>query len=269
MKPVDPLDPPLTTGAPAASPQGRLGAIFVLAPLRTLGILGQIIHGLWLTRVAYVDRPADQRDDVVRQWSARTLRVLGIRLVVHNQARPGAKLVVANHVSWLDIVALNSVVPSRFVSKAEVSHWPMVGRLVTAAGTLYLQRERRRDAMRVLGLMSTALGEGYTVAVFPEGTTGDGRHLLHFHGNMLQSAIDAKVPVQPVAIRYSEPGHPISPSAAFAGETTLLQSIWRVITARGLTVHLHILPLQAVDHAERRALAELLQTTIDQQLNSM
>ncbi|MES2091831.1 MAG: lysophospholipid acyltransferase family protein [Pseudomonadota bacterium] len=239
----------------------------VLAPWRIFGVLTHLVRGLWLARVPYVDRRADQRDDAVRGWSLQMLKILGIRLVVEGQARPGAKLVVSNHVSWLDIVAINSVIPSRFVSKAEVSHWPLVGAMVTAAGTLYLQRERRRDAVRVLGLMSQALRDGYTVAVFPEGTTGDGHQLLHFHANMLQSAIDAKTPVQPVALRYSEPGHGVSPSTAFVGDTTLMQSLWQVITARGLTVQLRILPLQAADHADRRALAEILRQQIDQQLN--
>lgn len=246
---------------------GRLWAILVLAPWRVVGVLLHLVRGLWLARVPYVDRHVDQRDDAVRGWSLQMLKILGIRLVVEGQARPGAKLVVSNHVSWLDIVAINSVVPSRFVSKAEVSHWPLVGAMVTAAGTLYLQRERRRDAVRVLGLMSQALRDGYTVAVFPEGTTGDGRQLLHFHANMLQSAIDAKTPVQPVALRYSEPGHNISPSTAFVGDTTLMQSLWQVITARGLVVQLRILPLQAANHADRRALAETLRHQIDQQLN--
>lgn len=199
-------------------------------------------------------------------WSRRLLQVMGIRLVVHGQARPGAKLVVANHVSWLDIVAINSVVPSRFVSKAEVGQWPVIGRLVSAAGTLYLVRERRRDAMRVLGLMAQALREGHTVAVFPEGTTGDGHGVMHFHPNLLQAAIDAQVPVQPVVLRYSDPHHAVSPLAAYVGETSLLRSLWRVVTARGLTVHAQVLPLQAAGHADRRALSALLQSQVAQAL---
>ncbi|MBA4108082.1 MAG: 1-acyl-sn-glycerol-3-phosphate acyltransferase [Leptothrix sp. (in: Bacteria)] len=240
----------------------RAWSTWVLGPWRLFCIVVHIVRGLWLARIAYVDRPKGERDEVVRRWSQQLLKVLGVKLVVHGQARPGAKLVVSNHVSWLDIVAINSVVPSRFVSKAEVAGWPVVGYMVTAAGTLYLQRERRRDAMRVLGLMSDALREGYTVAVFPEGTTGDGQALMHFHANMLQAAIDAKEPVQPVALRYSDATHDISSIAAFVGDTTLWQSLWGVITAQGLTVHVNVLPLQAVDHADRRALAELLSTRI-------
>jgi 1-acyl-sn-glycerol-3-phosphate acyltransferase len=245
-----------------AAPLSRVCSNWVIGPWRLLKLLVHIVRGLWLARIAYIDRPAGERDEAVCRWSQQLLKVLGVTLVAEGHARPGAKLVVSNHVSWLDIVAINSVVPSRFVSKAEVAAWPVVGYLVTAAGTLYLQRERRRDAMRVLGLMSEALEEGYTVAVFPEGTTGDGHQLLHFHANMLQSAIDAKKPVQPLALRYSDEVHAISPVAAFVGDTTLWQSFWGVITARQLTVHVTVMPLQTVDHADRRALAELLSAQI-------
>ncbi len=200
--------------------------------------------------------------DETARWSGKLLTILGIELTVQGQARPGAKLVVSNHISWLDIVAINAVVPSRFVSKAEVGQWPLVGRLVTAAGTLYLVRERRRDAMRVLGLMSKAMREGHTVAVFPEGTTGDGHGVMHFHANLLQAAIDAPAPVQPVVLRYSDPAHAVSPIAAYVGDTTLMQSLWWIVTAKGLQVHAHILPLQAAAHADRRALADQLQTQI-------
>lgn len=199
-------------------------------------------------------------------WSRKLLAILGIALKVQGQARPGAKLVVANHVSWLDIVAINSVVPSRFVSKAEVGQWPLVGRLVTAAGTLYLVRERRRDAMRVLGLMAQALREGHTVAVFPEGTTGDGHTVMHFHANLLQAAIEAEAPVQPVLLRYSDSRQPVSPIAAYVGDTSLIQSLWWVVTARGLCVHAKILPPQAVRHADRRALAEHLHAELSENL---
>lgn len=246
-----------------------LWAALVLAPWRLLRIALHLIRGLWLARIPYLDRTPHQRDDLVRRWSLRMLAILDIRLEVQGTARPGAKLIVANHVSWLDIVAINAVVPARFVSKAEVATWPLVGRMVTAAGTLYLQRERRRDAVRVLGLMAQALREGHTVAVFPEGTTANGHQLLPFHANMLQAAIDVAAPVQPVALNYSEPGQPISSAVAFVGDTTLAQSLWRVITARGLTVHLSILPLQVDRHADRRALADLLQSQIDQRLNEL
>jgi 1-acyl-sn-glycerol-3-phosphate acyltransferase len=200
-------------------------------------------------------------------WSRQLLHVLGMTLHVEGIPHAGAKLVVANHVSWLDIVAINSVLPSRFVSKAEVGQWPVVGRLVTGAGTLYLARERRRDAMRVLGLMSQALSDGHTVAVFPEGTTGTGHEVMHLHPNLLQASIDAQTPIQPVLLRYSDPAELVSPLVAYVGDTSLMQSLWWVVTARGLRVHVEVLAPQACAHTDRRALSELLQVQLGDALS--
>jgi 1-acyl-sn-glycerol-3-phosphate acyltransferase len=234
-----------------------------VAMWRLLRVLVHLLVALVKTYTVWRDASPALQHAVKLRWSGQLLRILGIELKVSGLApRPGAKLVVANHISWLDIVALNAVVPSRFVSKAEVADWPIVGRIGTMAGTLYLVRERRRDAMRVLGLMAQALREGGTVAVFPEGTTGSGHGLLHFHGNLLQAAIDAEVPIQPVALRYSDPQQAVSDVAAYVGDISLMQSLWQVVAARGLQIHVTVLPAQAVNHADRRALAEQLQALV-------
>jgi 1-acyl-sn-glycerol-3-phosphate acyltransferase len=246
--------------------------IWLAVPIAAWRLFRVLLHVLKAYALSYLVWPRlDEQGwhNENLRWSGKLLAILGIKLEVTGHARPGAKLVVSNHVSWLDIVAINSVVPSRFVSKAEVANWPLIGRLVTTAGTLYLVRERRRDAMRVLGLMSKAMREqGHTLAVFPEGTTGSGHGVMHFHPNLLQAAIDAEVPVQPVVLRYSDPANAVSPKAAYIGDTTLAQSLWWVVTARGLCVHATILPLQSVVHADRRALAELLQVQIATELGA-
>ena len=225
---------------------------------------------LWVSQVMRLRfagmSPKDQHDHV-KAWSAGLLRRLGVRLVVQGQFRPGAKLVVGNHVSWMDIMAINAAEPSCFVSKAEVGRWPVVGPMVVLAGTILLERARRRDAMRVMGLLAQSLKDGRTAAVFPEGTTGNGHELLGFHGNLLQSAIDADVPVQPVALRYSDASHPISPAAAYVGDISLLKSLWWVACARGMRCHLTVLAPQRVTHADRRALAESLRADIEWTLN--
>lgn len=243
---------------------GHSAAVWMwpVALWRLVRVFLHILYGLLKIYFRLPRMSEAQRMDAVHVWAGQLLSLMGIRLEVQGTARPGAKLIVANHVSWLDIMAIDAVVPSRFVSKAEVGHWPLVGTLVTAAGTLYLQRERRRDAMRVLGLMSSALQNGDTLAVFPEGTTGTGHGVMPFHANLLQSAIDAKVPVQPIALRYSDKRHAITPSAAYVGDTNLLQSLWWVVSSSGMTVHVTVLAPVAVDHADRRTLAGTLQAMV-------
>lgn len=229
---------------------------------RLLRVAGHVLRGLAIVLLHFRRLHAQARRKEVQRWSRQLLDLLGIALEVHGTPRPGAKLFVANHVSWLDIVAINAVHPSRFVSKAEVRRWPLLNRLVDAADTLYLERERRRDALRVVHQVADALRQGHTVAVFPEGTTSDGTGLLPFHANLLQAAIATETPVQPIALRYRDPSHAVSPSVAYVGDTSLLQSLWWVATAEGLVAEVHFLAARGSRQLERRALAEQLRADI-------
>src|SRR5690606_17497009 len=120
---------------------------------------------------------------------------------------------------------------ARFVAKAELRRWPVVGWMSRAAGTLFIERERKRDALRVVHQLAQALRDGHSVVVFPEGTTGDGATLLPFHANLLQAAIATGTPVQPVVLRYSDAAHRFSPAVQYLGATTLVRSAWRVLSA--------------------------------------
>lgn len=225
-------------------------------------------RGLWICARHFPRLDPAARREHVRDWSLRLLALLGIGLHSRGEPQGGPVMIVANHVSWLDIVALNAVHPARFVSKAEVRGWPVVGWLVAQAGTLFLERHRRRDALRVVHQVSMALGHGDVVAVFPEGTTSEGHGVLPFHANILQAAIGAGVAVQPVALRYRDPRHPVSPAAAYVGETTLLASLWRVVRAQGLVVELDWLAPVDPQTQSRRDLADRLRRAIAAQLPS-
>ncbi|MEO5844485.1 MAG: lysophospholipid acyltransferase family protein, partial [Caldimonas sp.] len=182
----------------------------------------------------------------------------------HQGAPAGAgSLLVANHISWLHIMAIHAVVPqARFVSKADVKAWPLVARLVDSAGTLYLERERKRDALRVVHAVAAALTAGQVVAIFPEGTTSTGHGLLPFHANLLQAAISTATPVQPVALRFSEDANAVSEAVEFIGATSLTESLWRTSCGDGVRVRLTFLPPRVSAGADRRALAEQLRADI-------
>jgi 1-acyl-sn-glycerol-3-phosphate acyltransferase len=210
---------------------------------------------------------APQRQQRIAWWSQGLLRAIGVRLVAEGEFRAGANLLVANHISWLDIAALHAVCPrARFVSKSDVRRWPLLGWLIGAVGTLFIERERKRDALRVVHQVAAALHDGETVAVFPEGTTGDGRALLPFHANLLQAAIASEAPVQPVALRYTEPGLDWSPAVSWMGATTLVHSVWAIACARGVQVQVSALPARGSVHADRRALARRLHDDVAQAL---
>ncbi len=209
----------------------------------------------------FLDGPA--RLQQVQRWCTGLLHCLGITVHTSGSVRNGPVLVVANHISWLDIMAIIAVHPVRFVSKSDVKHWPVLGWIVACGGTLFIEREKKRDALRVVHHIAEALKAGDALAIFPEGTTADGHALLPFHANLLQAAIATETPVQPMALRYSDATSPISAAAAYVGDTTLLQSLWMVATADHLRVSVQVLPAQATRHLDRRALTERVREQIE------
>ena len=221
------------------------------------------LHGLAVVLWRFPRLSREGRELRIAWWSTKMFRMLGMRLEVSGRFGPGAKLLVANHISWLDILAVHAACPeARFVSKAEVQEWPLISRLVDAARTLYLQRERARDALRVVHEMAQALKDGDTVAVFPEGTTGTGHELLPFHANLLQAAVSTGTPVQPVVLRFVDAQSRVSLAANFTGDITLAQSLWALARERGMVVQVQVLALVDTLHADRRALAQRLQDVI-------
>ncbi len=173
----------------------------------------------------------------------------------HDAGLPGIVLIVANHISWLDIFVLNSMQPARFIAKAELKRWPVVGRLSTNVGTLFIERERRRDTHTVNRHTVEALTRGDVVAVFPEGTTSDGTSLLKFHSSLFQPIVDAEGHVQPVAIRYRTPADEHSAAPAFVGDLTMLGSFWRLTGERSLVAELHLMPPLSAKERHRRELS--------------
>ncbi|CAN5426818.1 lysophospholipid acyltransferase family protein [soil metagenome] len=237
---------------------------------RLLAALLHICLGLLLCATAFPFWSEARRMGCVQWWSQRMLRAIGVRLQAEGTPSGGVVLIAANHVSWIDIVAINAVRPSRFVSKAEVRRWPLIGWMASCGGTLFIERERRRDALRVVHSIAEALSAGQTVAVFPEGTVGNGTDLLPFHANLLQAALTTRTPVQPVALKYTDASSAASgktsDAVAYDGDITLPQSAARVLRAQGLTVSLRFLP-PISGELERRGLATELARTIRAALN--
>lgn len=235
----------------------------LVAAGRLLRLVPHVLHGLWIVRRRFEMLDAAGRHQLIQWWSRKTLRILGVRIQVRGSALATGHLLVANHVSWLDIAAVHAVLPqARFVSKSDVKHWPLVGALVEGAGTLFIERSSKRDALRVVHQAAAALQAGDCVAVFPEGTTGAGPELLPFHANLLQAAVSTQAPVLPLVLRWHEPDERFSIAARFIGDTTLVQSLWRIAAARGLGIDVQVLPTVQPEGQDRRALGELLRRAI-------
>ena len=237
----------------------------LLGVWRLLRVVVHVLHGVAVVALRFRALDTAQRQERIGWWSRGLLRAIGVRLTTDGELRSGANLLVANHVSWLDIAAVHAVCPrARFVSKSDVRQWPLLGWLIGAVGTLFIERERKRDALRVVHQIAEALKAGEMVAVFPEGTTGDGRTLMPFHANLLQAAIATESPVQPVALHYTEPGFDWSPTVSWLGATTLVHSVWAIACARDVRVQVKVLSARASAHADRRALAQRLHDDIAQ-----
>ncbi|MFN9775350.1 MAG: lysophospholipid acyltransferase family protein [Burkholderiales bacterium] len=195
------------------------------------------------------------RERCIATWSRWLMRACGAQ--VRERVAPGAeplsamrgthgagrgRLLLSNHVSWLDIFAIDALAPASFAAKAEIASWPLAGTLVARAGTVFVERGRRHAVHGVILRMGEKLAAGHRAAVFPEGTTSDGRRLLPFHGNLVQSALNVGVPMVPIGLRYIDPDGEPSHAAMFVGDTTFIASVWRVIGHPTLIVEVHVLP---------------------------
>ena len=237
---------------------------FLRASWRLLRLLGHIAKGLWIVALRFPSLSPDQQHARVQVWSMELLAHAGISLRILGQPPvTGPVMLVANHISWLDIPVMHAARHCRFVSKSDVQGWPLIGTLATAAGTLYIERTSRRDALRMVRSMQEALERGEVLAVFPEGTTGDGRNLLPFHANLIQAAISARAPVLPVGLSFIN-GHNGQHSDAplFVGDTTLLQSIWSTLRATGVQAVVHYGTPQHAEERDRRTWAQALREAV-------
>jgi 1-acyl-sn-glycerol-3-phosphate acyltransferase len=241
-----------------------------------------LLGGLVTVLLVFPLMRAERRDATVAAWSRLLLRACGMRLVVDPAfgapplaGRGGGRMLVANHVSWVDIFAINAIAPSCFIAKADIARWPLIGTLVGRVGTLFLERGRRHAVHDALHKVASLLAQGRRIAVFPEGTTGDGLALLPFHANLVQAAVQARVPIDPVGIRYAGlRGEPVSgPGGAmdYVGEVTFVESLWRIIGAPGIVATLRPLPELPVEAAptnrSRHERAQAARTAISRALD--
>ena len=236
-------------------------------PVRIYRYVRTCVHvgeGVATTLLVFPLVSSTRKRALVKRWSQRLLRILVVEARLHGNigARGGNVLVVANHISWLDIFVLNSVHPVRFVAKSELARWPIIGAMIRGAGTLFIERTKRRDTRRVNHHVARVLASGDVVAIFPEGTTTDGLDMLPFKSSLLQPIVEAEGHVQPVAIRYRAPDGTRSVAPAYVGDTTFAESFWHVCGVRALTVELIATDALPARQGHRRQLASVAESLI-------
>ncbi|WDG27207.1 lysophospholipid acyltransferase family protein [Streptomyces sp. CA-278952] len=236
------------------------------AALMLLAGCGLVMLGVACVPLVRLLGPAPRRR-LTRRWARAVPRAFGVRVTVRRHApetATGGELVVANHISWLDIPLIASVLPGRMVAKSEIRRWPLLGPVAALGGTLFIERDRLRALPAAVRAVAAALRSGSRVVVFPEGSTWCGRDGGAFRPAVFQAAIDAGATVRPVRIAYGTVEHhtaehrspPAAGAVAFVGTDPLAVSLWRVVRAAGLTARIDVLAPIPVDGEDgRRALA--------------
>ncbi|GIZ51015.1 lysophospholipid acyltransferase family protein [Noviherbaspirillum aridicola] len=234
--------------------------------LRLIRVVLHLLRGLATCALIFPFTDAAGRQSRVQRWSARLVALCGaeLEIVRHHTDEPAKRaLVVANHVSWLDIFVINTLHPCRFVAKSDIRDWPVIGWLCGRTGTIFIARGKLRDVRRIYQGLVESLRAGEHVAFFPEGTTSAQGRLLPFHANLFEAAIEAQVPVQPYAIRYLDAQGNWHPAAEFIGDMGFVDSMLTVLRARGMKAQLHLLPPVVTSEAShRRDLADAARDAI-------
>lgn len=251
----------------------RRGKSSTSAPVqlyRSLLLLLHLLAGVLTVALLFPFFGKDRRRLAIRRWSERTLKYINVELRVRGQPpaqhrRPA--VLVANHVSWLDIYLVHAVWQVRFIAKSEIRRWPVIGWLSARTGTLFIERNRRRHATQINSAIHSAFQAGDAIGVFPEGTTTFGDEVGRFHGSLLQPAVDEHALVYPVALRYLDPDGKINRNAAYVGDTSLLESMRAILAEPGIVAEIIFLPPIDAEGRSRRDLAQESRAAIAAALN--
>jgi 1-acyl-sn-glycerol-3-phosphate acyltransferase len=242
---------------------------FIARTMRFAGVALHLMSAVATVALGFPFLNSARRAHFVRRWSARLLDILAVRIefVGTPPAAAMPAMIVSNHVSWLDIFAINAVRAVRFVGKSDIRRWPVAGWLCEQVGTLFIDRTRPHHTARINRQVAAALREGDTFAVFPEGTTTAGNVLLPFHAALLQPALACDARLYPVAIRYTRADGSLCSEADYDGDKSLVDTFKLMLTQPVINVRLEFLPPLACGAKDRRQLAHAAAAAIARALN--
>lgn len=213
---------------------------------------------------------------LIKWWCKHLLDIFNVSVISLGDQPPSYKtasnnMIIANHISWIDIHAINSILPLTFIAKSDIKSWPIFGYLASKGNVLFIERGKRHHATRIVDITTRHLKTGDNLCLFPEGTTTDGTEIMPFKGSVIQSAIEAQSTIWPVAIRYPHPDGGINTAVAYAGDTTMAQSIQQLLLQKSPVIELHFLaPISTVEIADqnisRRDLTSHIHSLISKKL---
>lgn len=226
--------------------------------------LSHVLLGALICTLVFPWLSSRGRAPWVGWWARGFLASLGLRVRVHGSwpAQPGRYLLASNHISWLDIFVIHAVKPVRFVSKSEVRSWPLAGYLASRAGTLFVDRARKRDTVDIGEQMHEVLAGGEAIGIFPEGTTSDGTVLLPFFSPLLQPAVRCEASLVPTGLRYRRADGSTNTALAFIGEQTFLASVQVTLLQPESEVEVHFGAPIAASGRHRRELTREVEQAV-------
>lgn len=243
--------------------------------IKYLRLAQAFIRAFWILWMQFPKLNRDEKLLAIQTWSAHTVKLMGVTLdivepIARHPLSTAPQLLVANHVSWLDVLVIQTVQPSIFVAKQEVRHWPVVGAIAQACNVVFVNRGSPSSARRMVNDVATAMQQGFNVSGFPEGTSTLGHTVEMFHANLFESAIHQEVTVQPLALRYTDArtgAH--CTRAAFVGDLSFAASLHQVMCAKDMRISLRAGPcLSPLGHS-RKSLALLARNTVSTQLDAL
>jgi 1-acyl-sn-glycerol-3-phosphate acyltransferase len=232
-----------------------------LARLSALGVWTALVYAARLACLPLAPfAPAAEeraRRALYAGWARGSARLLGMRVEVSGDPPAPPFLLCANHLSYVDVIALGGLVEGVFLAKAEVARWPLIGFVARTSGTLFLERGRRQDLVRALAAVERTLGKGTGVVFFPEGTSSDGAEVLPFKSSLFEAARASGLPVHCAAVEYETP--PGAPPARLAvswwGGMTFPGHLWRLASLPGFRARVGFAAEPVPATLERRTLA--------------
>lgn len=219
----------------------------------TLALL-HLVQGMWWAKTRMPADPPPRTDAqwaLVRRWHRRGLKIVGVRVHVHGERAERPVLFVSNHISWIDISALLTVIDAGFVGKSELRDWPGLGLVIVRGGTIFIERGQREAATQVTTELARRLASGGSAAVFPEATTSRGGEAMRrFHSRLFEAARQTGARVQPIAITYD------SPLAPYVDNDHFLGHFWRILGERRIHCHVHLLTPIETEGRDRRSICK-------------
>tara|TARA_B100001778_G_scaffold333311_1_gene341564 strand:+ start:790 stop:1536 length:747 start_codon:yes stop_codon:yes gene_type:complete len=210
----------------------------------------------------------EKQSEKIRLWFKKILDIIEVKTVVKGDIKQGNFLIISNHSSWLDIIILGSTFKTTFLSKIEVSKWPIIGKITTAVDMLFINRGEKNAASEAVSGISKFLSSNRNVAIFPEGTSSGGKRLLNFKPRLFASCIDVGCPVQCVIIKYPYKNKNIHPSVPFVRGDSLFLSILKVLFQKDIIAEITITELIETKDKDRKSISNECYKTVSNILES-